>query len=102
MGYVALSRVRSLEGLNLLGINRMALRVSDEAIRIDEQLRKKACDDHARFEHLRAKALKRAKAAIKKPPRKKPRPVAGRNGWRGCAKNTPMPTDRGRARTMTN
>ncbi|MFZ1458696.1 MAG: PIF1 family DEAD/DEAH box helicase [Candidatus Saccharimonadales bacterium] len=66
MGYVALSRVRSLDGLSLLGINRMALRVSDEALRIDEQLRKKACDDHARFEHLRKKAVKRAKDETKR------------------------------------
>ncbi len=65
MGYVALSRVRTLDGLSLLGINRMALRVSDEALQIDEQLRKKACDDHARFEHLRKKALKRAKDEVK-------------------------------------
>ncbi len=61
MGYVALSRVRSLDGLSLMGINRMALKISDEALRIDEGLRKKAADDHARFEHLRAHALKRQK-----------------------------------------
>ena len=66
MGYVALSRVRSLEGLSLIGINRMALRISEEALRIDETLRKKACDDHARFEHLRKKALKREKDEVKK------------------------------------
>ena len=65
MGYVALSRVRSLDGLSLVGINRMALRVSDEALRIDEVLRKKAADDHARFEHLRAHAAKRAKQRAK-------------------------------------
>jgi ATP-dependent exoDNAse (exonuclease V) alpha subunit len=39
MGYVALSRVRSLETLSLKGINRMALRVSNDALRIDEDLR---------------------------------------------------------------
>lgn len=66
MGYVALSRVRSLDGLSLVGINQMALRVSDEAIRIDATLRKKGADDHARFEHLRARALKRQKGDIKK------------------------------------
>ena len=65
MGYVALSRVRSLDGLSLIGINRMALRISDEALRIDEDLRKKACDDHARFEYLRKNAEKRAKKEIK-------------------------------------
>lgn len=61
MGYVALSRVKRLDGLSLIGINRMALRVSSEALSIDTQLRKKAADDHARFEKLRAKATKRAK-----------------------------------------
>ncbi len=66
MGYVALSRVRSLDGLSLVGINQMALRVSDEALRIDETLRKKAADDHARFEHLRKNALKRQKEETKK------------------------------------
>lgn len=39
MGYVALSRVRSLEGLTILGLNDMALRVHDEVIVIDEKLR---------------------------------------------------------------
>lgn len=65
MGYVALSRVRSLDGLSLVGINQMALRISPEALKIDGELRKRAADDHARFEHLRARAIKRQKQAIK-------------------------------------
>lgn len=40
MGYVALSRVRSLEGIKLLGINETALKVSTEALRLDKLLRK--------------------------------------------------------------
>ncbi len=40
MGYVALSRVRNLANLYLLGMNAMALRVSDEAILIEEALRR--------------------------------------------------------------
>lgn len=63
MGYVALSRVRRLDGLSLIGINQMALRMSSDALTIDTTLRKKACDDHARFEHLRKNALAREKAA---------------------------------------
>jgi hypothetical protein len=39
LGYVALSRVRSLDSLNLLGVNEMALMVSEEARQIDEKLR---------------------------------------------------------------
>lgn len=66
MGYVALSRVRSLDGISLVGINKMALQISEEALKIDEELRKKACDHHAKFEHLRAKAIKREKEATKK------------------------------------
>ncbi len=40
MGYVALSRLRGLEGLYLRGINEFALAVAPEVIDIDEQLRK--------------------------------------------------------------
>ncbi len=71
MGYVALSRVRRLDGLSLVGINRMALKVSSEALHIDKTLRKKAADDHARFEKLRARATKRAKEETKKAKSKK-------------------------------
>lgn len=39
MGYVALSRVQSLEGLYIAGINRRAYSVSDEAVRLDGILR---------------------------------------------------------------
>lgn len=65
MGYVALSRVKSLDGLSLVGINRMALRISDEALLIDQNLRKKAADDHARFEYLRPNIAKRHKRQAK-------------------------------------
>ncbi len=60
MGYVALSRVKSLDTLSLAGINQMALRVSPDALIIDEQLRRKAAKDAARFEHLRELAAQRA------------------------------------------
>jgi len=40
MGYVALSRVRSLNGIKLLGINEMALAVNEEIYGLDEKLRK--------------------------------------------------------------
>lgn len=40
MGYVALSRVRSLEGLYLTGINSMALRLHPDIHEFDENLRK--------------------------------------------------------------
>lgn len=62
MGYVALSRVRRLDNLSLLGINHMALKISEAALRIDETLRSKAAHDAKKYEPLRANANKRAKA----------------------------------------
>lgn len=63
MGYVALSRVRSLDTLSLIGINQMALKISPDALRIDGDLRTRAADDAARFEHLRKNAAKREKVS---------------------------------------
>lgn len=40
MGYVALSRVRSLSGLRLLGLNEIAVQVRDEVLEFDEELKK--------------------------------------------------------------
>lgn len=65
MGYVALSRVRRLDSLSLDGINRMALKVSSDALEIDKKLREKAEADARRFEYLRAEAEKRAEEAKK-------------------------------------
>ncbi|MCX6719539.1 MAG: PIF1 family DEAD/DEAH box helicase, partial [Candidatus Staskawiczbacteria bacterium] len=39
MGYVALSRLRTLNGLKLNGINGMAFAVSEEAVELDEKLK---------------------------------------------------------------
>jgi len=39
LGYVALSRVKSLAGISLKGFNELALKVSEEAIEIDKMLR---------------------------------------------------------------
>lgn len=39
MGYVALSRVRSLDGLYLIGINQMALRMHPQIFEVDKALR---------------------------------------------------------------
>lgn len=60
MGYVALSRVRNLQNLSLVGINRMALQISPEALEIDKQLRTKSEQDAAKFAHLRERAHQRA------------------------------------------
>lgn len=66
MGYVALSRVRNLETLSLVGINQMALRVSAEALAIEDTLRSKSAKDAKRFEHLREKAKNRKEIIPKK------------------------------------
>lgn len=75
MGYVALSRVRSLDTLSLDGINQMALRVSPEALGIDKILRQKSKKHAIEYEHLRARAIERVKAQQKKP-KEKPK-----TGW---------------------
>lgn len=61
MGYVALSRVRRLDDLSLIGINRMALQVSPIARDIEATLRNRAAEAAQQFEHLRENAAKRAK-----------------------------------------
>jgi ATP-dependent exoDNAse (exonuclease V) alpha subunit len=66
MGYVALSRVRRLQSLSLLGINRMALRISADALEIDQKLREKAAADAKRFAHLKKQARKHFEVKEKK------------------------------------
>ncbi len=60
MGYVALSRVRSLANLSLVGINKMALEVSAEALAMDDVLSAKAKVDAERFAYLAQRAAERA------------------------------------------
>ncbi len=69
MGYVALSRVKNLDNLFLHGINQMALKVSEDALAIDELLQSKAASDAKRFKHLKEKAK-----------RSHPEPIAKKTG----------------------
>jgi len=62
MGYVALSRVRSLSTLSLTGINNMALRVSPAALLIDEDLRSRSAAAEEQFAGLEAQAEARQEA----------------------------------------
>lgn len=66
MGYVALSRVRSLETLFLHGINRKALEVSQEARSIDSWLRDKSDVAKTKFEYLLESAKKRQQKPVEK------------------------------------
>jgi hypothetical protein len=76
MGYVALSRVRSLETMYLYGINRTALQVSPDALAIDEMLRRRSAEAVTEYEPLRAtmreQAEKAAQTAVK----------TGVSGWK--------------------
>lgn len=62
MGYVALSRVKNLQNLYLAGLNRMALRVSEDAISINDKLYAKSAQDAEKFAYLIKDAEKRAKS----------------------------------------
>ncbi len=59
MGYVALSRVRSLKGLKILGINDEALRVHDEVLEYDEELRERSNKATHELSELRKKGVLR-------------------------------------------
>ncbi|HEY8999318.1 MAG TPA: PIF1 family DEAD/DEAH box helicase [Candidatus Saccharimonadales bacterium] len=72
MGYVALSRVKRLDSLSLMGINKMALKMSDEALKIDETLRAISAADAERFANLRNQTKKRAK---------KPKKTTSNSAW---------------------
>ncbi|HSX19029.1 MAG TPA: PIF1 family ATP-dependent DNA helicase [Candidatus Saccharimonadales bacterium] len=58
MGYVALSRLRSLEGLRLLGINQMAFRVNGEIGEIDIQFKKLSKEAAEELRQMDKKSLK--------------------------------------------
>ncbi|MDP3883066.1 MAG: PIF1 family DEAD/DEAH box helicase [Candidatus Staskawiczbacteria bacterium] len=66
MGYVALSRLKSLEGLRLMGINNMAFCVNSKAIEIDKGFKKLSREALAELKKTGSPAtLKRQKLFIK-------------------------------------
>lgn len=77
MGYVALSRVKNLDNLYLAGINRMALRVSEDAQSINERLMTRTAADAKKFAHLQKSAEKRKLA----PEPVKKKAATGASGW---------------------
>lgn len=52
MGYVALSRLRSLEGLKLLGINKMALMVNQKVLELDKNLKQMSKNNREELEKI--------------------------------------------------
>lgn len=58
MGYVALSRVRTLEGLRLLGINKNALEVREDVMIFDEDLKDMSAEDKKWLYSLTDKEIK--------------------------------------------
>jgi hypothetical protein len=66
MGYVALSRLRSLKGLRLMGINNLAFCVNKRAVEIDESFRKLSKQASAELKKMPSSAIaKRQKLFIK-------------------------------------
>jgi ATP-dependent DNA helicase PIF1 len=52
MGYVALSRVRSLDGLKLLGLNQIAMQVHPEILQLDYELKSSSDNSVAALEKM--------------------------------------------------
>jgi len=66
MGYVALSRLKRLDTLSLLGINNMALKVSSDALEIEKGLRAQSAAAAEKFAPLLKKATERKAKPAKK------------------------------------
>jgi ATP-dependent exoDNAse (exonuclease V) alpha subunit len=63
MGYVALSRVKSLDSLSILGLNSRAFAVHPEVLEQDKEFRAACEKTKKQFEYLRANKQKREKSA---------------------------------------
>lgn len=77
MGYVALSRVKSLDTLTLGGLNRTALMMHEEAYLLDENLRSTSSKHTKQHSHLEKPYIEK----IAKKPKKKVHSVGGAASW---------------------
>lgn len=70
-GYVALSRVKNLSGLNLLGYNEMALSVNREVLAVDAEMQRKSRETEAQYfnEPIREKYAEAQVSKEKYPPK---------------------------------
>ena len=66
MGYVALSRVRTLQGLSILGINEKAFHVHPEVLAYDMELREKSAFEVDNLQALQAKEIEKKKVEFLK------------------------------------
>ncbi len=66
MGYVALSRVRSLAGIRLLGLNQMALQINPDVLLFDQELQKRSQTAQAELETFTKRSRAKAQKAFLK------------------------------------